>query len=183
MPQTLPSTFTPSLLHLQEMLHQFWRDDLAGSTLPLDFWKIEDDNILFDALQYLPACTFAYGGPHGTGHEYGDIASFPRGLQVALAIFELEDGMANDGWTAFGNMGEERLREVVSAYREAGLETRAAKLANLVKVFAANPEDESALEKAAGDDFPDLIDDDENTAALLAYLRNGVDEKFGHLKP
>jgi|GEM_PF-4911952 len=177
---TLPADILPALLQLQQMLNRFWQEELR-QPLPLAFWDIREDDIFFDALQYLPSCVGGYGGPRGEGHEPEDIRALPRGFQIALAIFELEDGMTCDGWIAFQNLGEERLREVAQAYCEAGLAERAATLEKLIDVYLVDPENHEALSVAADGGFPDLIDDAENSARLIAFLREDSDLKFGVL--
>ena len=176
---TLPETIRPSLVELQSMLHQFWRDELKGRKLPLAFWEIEDDNIFYDALQYVSGCFYVYGGPEGEGHSYDDLKRLPIGLQLAVTIFELEDGFTTDGWTTISNMGTDRLADVLEAYRIIGLTERAAALKRVIKAFIEDPENEDALPAAAKGELPDMIDDDDASARVLAYLRDNANEKFG----
>lgn len=163
------------------MLLQFHTDELAGKSLPLAFWEIDDDNIFYDALQYLPCCMFTCGGISGAGHDEHALRQLPAGFRIALAVFELEDGFANEGWTAIGNMGIDRLLEVLSAYRTIGLDDRAAALSRVIDTFVAAADDDEALARAAGGRLPDLIDDDPASARVVAWFRDEPDRKFGVL--
>lgn len=71
---------------------------------------------------------------------------------------------------------------MAQAYCEAGLAERAAMLERLIAVYVKDPENDEALSVAADGGFPDLIDDEENSARLIAFLRKDSDLKFGTLE-
>ena len=181
MPSTLPPSIYPSLIALQQKLHKFWAKELHNRRLPLAFWKIPEDEIFFYALQYLPGCMLVYGGSSGEGHSDEDLRQLPSGFQLAVTVFELEDGFTCDGWTAIGNLGEERLRQVVAAYQAIGLPDRAAALSRVIEALAEGADDEAALSEAAQGGLPDLIDDDAASSRVVAFLREDADAKFGML--
>lgn len=178
-PALLPETVHASLVQLRDMLQRFWADELQGRRLPLAFWKIEDDAIFYDALQYLPGCMLVHGGRGGSGHDHRDLRQLPPGFWTAVAVFELEDGFATDGWTAVSNLGPERLQDVLEAYRAIGLHARAAALSRVIEALRLDPDDEDSQAQAAAGELPDLIDDDAASAKVMAHLREDADEKFG----
>lgn len=171
----LPAFVRPALLELQSMLRQFWPDH----DIPLEFWRIEDDAVFYDALQYLPCCMLTRGGSSGEGHSADDIGQLPPGFRLAVPIFELEDGFDNEGWGAIANLGEEGLRRVIAAYRAAGLAGRADALERVLAVYLNGVEDDEAFKRAAKGQLPDLRDDDASSDAVLALLRKNPEELFG----
>jgi hypothetical protein len=104
-----------------------------------------------------------------------------QGFQLAVAVFELEDGFAFDGWSVIADMGAEWLGQVVAAYQAIGLAERAAVLTRVIEAFLKNSGDEEALSEAAGGDLPDLVDDEAAVSKLLAFFREDAEAKFGVL--
>ena len=78
-------------------------------------------------------------------------------------------------------MGTDRLADVLEAYRIIGLTKRAVALKRVMEAFREDPENEEALPAAAKGELPDMIDDDDASARVLAYLRDNANEKFGHV--
>jgi hypothetical protein len=177
--QKLPPSVRPALLDLQQLLQQFWSKELPDEDIPIEFWKIGNDEIFFDALQYLPSCMYVCGGSSGKGHSPDDIARLPEGFRIALAIFELEEGFDNEGWTAISNLGEDALRTIISAYQRVGLVQRAAALERVLAAYLVSPDDEDAFKRAAAGQLPDLRDDDLATRTVMTFLRSNSDTLFG----
>jgi len=177
----LPETVLPALRELQMMLHQFWADDLPVEGIPIAFWTIRDDALLFDALQYLPCCLNGRGGPGAEGQSPVNLAALPKGFQLAASIFHLEDEFAVNGWTAIPNLGEEQLSLVIEAYRTVGLPRRAGALRRVLDAYLASPKDESgdSYAAAARGELTDLIDDEDASAVILAYMRSDPATLFG----
>jgi hypothetical protein len=171
----LPASARPALLELQSMLRQFWPDH----DIPLEFWRIEDDEVFYDALQYLPCCMLTRGGSSGNGHSEDDIERLPPGFRLAVPIFELEDSFDNEGWGAIANLGEEGLRRVIASYREVGLAERADALDRVLGVYLNGAEDDEAFKRAAKGKLPDLRDDETSVDTVIAFLRETPEELFG----
>ena len=181
--EELPTFVRPALVRLQEMLQHFWAQELPAEEIPLEFWTIADDDVFFDALQYLPSCMFVYGGSSGNGHSDQDIARLPEGLRLAVTIFELEEGFDTEGWTAISNLGEHKLRLIVAAYRRMGLASRAAALERVLTAYLLCPEedDQDAYMAAAAGELPDLRDDEDALNTVFAFLRSDRDTLFGKI--
>lgn len=172
----------PALVTLQEMLHQFWpRKENLFESIPLEFWKIADDEIFFDALQYLPCCMSCHGGSSGHGHTEEEIAQLPQGWKIALAIFELEDEFTTEGWTAIPNIGAEGLTRAIEAYEIVGLFLRVNALQRVLVQYRQEPENEEAFRIAANGDLPDLLDGDSSLNAVISFLRCDSGVLFGTL--
>jgi len=161
------------------MLRKFWPEHAIRNEIPLAFWYIGDDDLLFDALQYFPGHVFAHSGWSGQGHTEEDIENLPEGLRIVIAIFHLEDEFANEGWAGLGNLGDEGVARVIDAYEKVGLHDRAKTLKRVHAAFQQDPEDECALKKAAGGALPDLVDDDNAFQVIARFVRDGQEDLFG----
>jgi hypothetical protein len=75
-------TLLPALRGLNDMLRQFWPEHDGRTGIPLAFWKIEDDDLLFDALQYLSINVLARGGRSGEGHTEAEVDALPDGFRL-----------------------------------------------------------------------------------------------------
>ncbi|GAQ26961.1 hypothetical protein SAMD00023378_0644 [Ralstonia sp. NT80] len=169
--QPIPIYTIPALFTLRGMLHKFWASELGGKRLPLAFWTIEDNDLFFDALQYLPVCVLSSGGRSGHGHTDDELQSLPIGFQHAVALFDLEDGFANEGYTAIPNLGEARVQEIANIYRHIGMASRAAVLERVLAACMRDPSDEDAMSEAADGGLPDLIDTEHEANQVMAYFR------------
>ena len=149
--------------------------------IPLAFWKIKDDSLLFDALQYLPSNLFTCGGRSGQGHTEEEIENLPEGFRILVTIFYLEDEFANEGWVRLGNLGGEGVVKVIEAYEALGLHERANALRRVNAAFQKDPDDELAFKKAAGRALPDLVDDDNAIHAIATITRIDSAQRFGTL--
>lgn len=165
------------------MLQQFWADDMPVDGIPLAFWTIRNDALLFDALQYFPCCIYLKGGPSGEGHSAADLALLPKGFQLVASIFRLEEEFSFNGWTAIHNLGGDLLSHVIEAYFTVGLPRRAEALRRVLDAYVATPDDEEGepYRIAAQGELPDLMDDEDGCATVLAYLRSEPATLFGAL--
>ena len=177
----IPATLLPALHGLNKMLCQFWPEQAAANQIPLAFWQIEDESLLFDALQYLPANVLTRGGSTGQGHSADEIERLPEGFRLLVTIFELEDAFAGEGWSGLSNVGESGLAEVIAAYEQLGLDRRATALQRVLAAFRKDPDDEKALKKAARGELPDLVDDDDAFNIIVRYIKADPDTRFGIL--
>lgn len=178
---SVPTTLLPALYGLNEMLRKFWPEHAMRNEIPLAFWLMSDDDLLFDALQYLPCNIFIHGGQSGQGHTEEEIENLPEGFRIVVTIFRLEDEFANEGWAGFENIGGEGVVRVIEAYEQVGLHDRAKALRRAYAAFQKDPEDERALKKAAGGALPDLVDDDKAFQIIARFVRTRHVERFGTL--
>lgn len=178
---SVPTTLLPALHGLNGMLRKFWPEHAMRNEIPIAFWLIDDDSLLFDALQYLPCNVFVHGGQTGQGHTEGEVENLPEGFRVLVAIFHLEDEFANEGWTALGNLGDDGVARVIAAYETVGLQDRARALERVHAAFRQDPDDERALKHAAGDALPDLVDDDQAFQIIARFVRTDPTARFGTL--
>lgn len=177
----IPPTLLPSLHGLNEMLRKFWPEHAARNEIPLAFWLIADDSLLFDALQYFPSNVYVHGGPSGQGHTEEEVENLPEGFRVLVTIFHLEDEFANEGWSGLWNLGDDGVARVIAAYETIGLKDRARALQRAYAVFQNDPDDERALKKAAGGALPDIVDDDTAFQAIARFIRTDPEARFGTL--
>ncbi|MFO1251825.1 MAG: hypothetical protein U1E77_12035 [Inhella sp.] len=163
------------------MLRQFWPEHAARDEIPLAFWQIQDEDLLFDALQYLPCNVFTRGGRSGQGLDEAEIAALPQGWGLLIAVFHLEDEFANEGWDGIANLGEGELLDVIAAYEQLGLPQRAQALRRVLAVYRQGRTDEDALSQAAAGELPNLVDDEAAIRVLTAYVRADPARRFGVL--
>ena len=140
----VPASLLPALRGLQAMLAKFWPEEAAAGRLPLAFWRIDDDAVLFDALQYFPCQVATAGGASGRGLTTIEVDALPEGFRSVLALFELEDALAGEGWHGLANLGLEGLDACLAAHRRVGLVERATVLERVRAAMAADPDDAEA---------------------------------------
>lgn len=156
----------PSLERLRTYMHGFHPDREKGDPFPLEFWKIDDDDIFFEALSYLPLMMEEV--------EEEGLDHLPEGFRLAYPVFWLEDDYQFNGWTALTNAGEELLPLAIAAYERIGLPTEAAALrAALEAVRADAGDDEGAGEAYQSVENP-LADEDTRWEALLKFFRTNA---------
>lgn len=176
-----PISLLPALYGLNGMLRNFWPEHAMRNQIPLSFWHIDDDALLFDALQYLPCNVLTLGGRSGQGHTEQEVENLPEGFRILVTIFHLEDEFSNEGWDGLGNLGDAGVEKVVDAYTRLGLNDRAQALKRAYAAFQKDPDDERALKKAAGAALPDLVDDDNAFQVIARFVRTSPEERFGSL--
>ena len=176
-----PPTLLPALHGLHAMLRKFWPEHAMRNQIPLAFWQIADDALLFDALPYLPSNVYTQGGVSGEGLTEQEIESLPEGFRLLINIFHLEDELSNEGWDGLSNLGEDGMARVITAYENVGLPKRAKVLSRVLAAYQTNPEDEHALEQAAAGELPDLVEDDEAFQVLARFIRTSPERRFGEL--
>lgn len=145
-------------------LHPEIRDE---ATLPLEFWKIPDDELFFEALGYLPS--------HIGVTESGDVPGLdeiPEGFRLAFPIFRLEDDYAFNGWTALTNAGTWMLPAAIAAFDRIGLTSEARALEAALRACERDPDDADAAEAAYKSVANPYADDEGRHAALLAFFRS-----------
>ena len=52
MTSMVPEILNPALLKLQEYMGNFYPEMAKAGAFPLDFWKIEDDDLFWEAIGY-----------------------------------------------------------------------------------------------------------------------------------
>jgi hypothetical protein len=178
---SVPTTLLPALYGLNAMLRKFWPEHAARNEIPLAFWLITDDSLLFDSLQYLPSNVYVHGGPSGQGHREEEVENLPEGFRILVTIFHLEDEFANEGWSGLGNLGHDGVARVTAAYETVGLKDRAKALQRAYAAFQTDPDNERALKKAAGGALLDLVDDDMAFQVIAKFVRTDQESRFGTL--
>jgi hypothetical protein len=135
-------------------------------SLPMEFWKIDDDEIFFEALGYLHL--------HIAGALEKGVEELPEGYRLAYPIFWLEDDYCINGWTALTNAGEWLLPSAIDAYRRIGMESEAKALEAALESCRKDPHDEY-LAEAAYKSVPNAYADDEvKNEALLSFFRKNA---------
>jgi hypothetical protein len=159
---SMPAPLHPILVKLRAYMHGFYPDQIAWDDSPLAFWELEDDDLYFEALGYLPLFM---------GEVDDALDGLPTGFRLAYPVFFLEDDYAFNGWTALGNAGDELLARAGAAYRYMAmpLEAQALEAARLAVI--ADPDDEDAHERAYKSIGDPVGDDDARQAALFEYFR------------
>lgn len=156
----IPESIHPVL----ERLRQYMIDFYPGQDIPIEFWKIEDDDLFFEALGYLPLhMTIVFGEA---------IPELPKGYQLAYPIFMIEDDYHFNGWTALTNAGEYLLPAAIEAYSEIGMHSEAEALAAALQAIRDNLDDDDAAEKAYKSVDNPFIEDDLKNKTLLAFFRD-----------
>ena len=159
----IPESIHPVL----ERLRQYLIDLYPGQDIPIEFWKIEDDDLFFEALGYLPLhMTIVFGEK---------IPDLPEGYRLAYPIFMIEDDYHVNGWTALTNAGEYLLPAAIEAYSEIGMHSEAEALAAALQAIRDDLDDEDAVENAYKSVDNPFIDDDLKNAVLLAFFRSRAD--------
>lgn len=153
----------PALNRLRDYMHGFYPDREKSDPFPLEFWKIEDDDLFFEALNYLP---LMMGVVDEKSLDY-----LPEGFRLAYAVFSIEDDYQVNGWTALTNAGPEFLPYAVVAYERMGLTTEAAALAAALKSVLADRSDTDGAEAAYKSVENPTADDEVRSVALLRFFR------------
>jgi len=161
---TNSSTSPESILPVLERLRDYMIDFYPGKDIPLEFWEIEDDDLFYEALGYLPLhMTIVFGE---------SIPDLPVGYRLAYPIFMIEDDYHVNGWTALTNAGEWLLPGAIDAYAQIGMHTESAALAAALTAIREDLDDEDAAEKAYKSVDNPYADDDLKNEKLLAYFRS-----------
>ncbi|ROZ61474.1 hypothetical protein [Ramlibacter sp. WS9] len=160
---TLDPSVLPSLERLRTYMYRHYPAREKVDPFPLAFWKIEDDDIFFEALGYLPLMMEEV---HDEGLDH-----LPEGFRLAYPVFWLEDDYQFNGWTALTNAGEDLLLLAIGAYERIGLATEANALRAALASVIADPSND----EAAGDAYQSVenpyADEDTRWEALLRFFR------------
>jgi len=139
---------------------------LKNDPLPLEFWRIADDELFLEALGYLPLQM----GITDVG-ELSDLERMPEGFRLAFPIFWIEDDYHVNGWSALTNAGEWILPGAIKAYDRIGMSSEARALEATLRSCCMNPDNDEAAE-AAYKSVPNIYADDERKFdALLKFFR------------
>ena len=160
--ESLPAAMLPILVKLREYMHGFYPNQVVLDDSPLLFWELDDDDLYFETLGYLPLFM----------DEVADsLDELPMGFCLAHPVFWLEDDYAFNGWTALGNAGEDTLAQAADAYRFMGMPLEAQALDAARAAVIAHPDDEEA-HASAYQSIRDVDDaeDDERQEALYQYF-------------
>jgi hypothetical protein len=157
-----PTSILPSLERLREYMYGFYPERRESDPFPLEFWKIDDDDLFFEFLSYLPLMM-------EEAHEEG-VAHLPEGFRLAYPVMLLEDDYQFNGWTALSNAGERLLPQAIAAYERMGLPTEAAALRAALAAVRLSPRDDDAAEAAYKSVPNSFADDDARNEALLKFF-------------
>lgn len=133
------------------------------------FWEIEEDDLFFEALGYLPLHM-----PKEVFENLDVLSQMPRGYRLAFPIFSIEDDYFINGWTALSNAGEWLLPSAIAAYREIGMPTEASALDAALSVIRKGENDchDEATEAAYKSVPNEFADDEVKDQALLEFFRS-----------
>ena len=154
-----------TLARLSDYMQGLYPDREFGAR----FWDLEDDDLFFEALGYLPLVM-----PEEVINDIGLLAEMPRGYRLAFPIFWIEDDYWFNGWTALSNAGEWLLPAAIDAYNEIGMQSEADALAAALEVIRRGDNDyyDEATEAAYKSVENKFEDDDLKNEALLAFFRS-----------
>lgn len=139
--------------------------ELGQEAFPLEFWKIEDDDLFMEVLGYLPL----HMGVTDAGVVPG-LDEMPEGYRLALPIFWIEDDYFINGWTALTNAGEWLLPSAICAYERIGMKSEANALRAALVSCQISPNDDEAVEAAYKSVDNPYSDDELKHRALRSYF-------------
>ncbi len=154
----------PALERLRIYMHRFYPEREQTDPLPLEFWKIEDEEIFFEALSYLPLMMEEV--------DRDGLDHLPEGFRLAYPVFWLEDDYQFNGWTALTNAGEALLLLAIAAYDRIGIPTEADALRAALQAVRADPDDDEAAGEAYKSVENPFADDDARWGALTRFFRS-----------
>lgn len=131
---------------------------------PLEFWRIEDDELFLEALSYLPLKM------HEEAEKHWD--ELPEGFRLAFPIYWLEDDYEVNGWTALGNAGEWLLPSAIAAYERIGMASEARALAAALAAIRGGALEYDELEAAYKSVPNEYQDDEAKYRVLLQFFRD-----------
>jgi hypothetical protein len=151
---------------LREYMHCLYPELRETAPLPLAFWKIDDDELFFEALGFLPL----HMGVTDSGEVPG-LDQMPEGFRIAFPIFWLEDDYLFNGYTALTNAGAWLLPRAIAAYDRIGMAPEARALEAALRACERDPDDTDAAEAAYRSSASMYADDERRHTALLAFFR------------
>lgn len=155
----VPKFLLPALERLSRYMQNFYPD----REFPVEFWKIEEDDVFLEALGYLPLMM----GEEARAHW----ERLPEGFRLAFPIFWLEDDYEVNGWTALSNAGEELLPHAIAAYRRIGMNSEAGALSAALSAYRKSALDDEELESAYKSVPNEYADDERKFDTLLSFFR------------
>jgi hypothetical protein len=159
----MPTSILPSLERLREYMYGFYPERRQSDPFPLEFWRIDDEDLFYEFLSYLPLMM-------EEAHDEG-VDHLPEGFRLAYPIFLLEDDYQFNGWTALTNAGERLLPRAIAAYERIGLPTEAAALRAALGAVRVAPRDAEAAEAAYKSVENSFADEDVRNETLLKFFR------------
>ena len=163
---TVEESISRTLEALREYMYGFYPERRRADPFPLEFWRLEDDDLFEEFLSYLPL----HMGITDSG-EVTNLEKMPEGFRLAYPIYHLEDDYQFNGWTALTNAGTWLLPSVINAYRRIGIASEADALEAALRSCERDPDDTDAAEaayKAVGSPYSD---DDTRNEALSQFFR------------
>mgnify|MGYP000930898331 FL=1 len=151
---------------LREYMYGHYPERRQLDPIPLEFWRIDDDDLFEEMLGYLPL----HMGVTDSG-EVPNLERMPEGFRLAFPVYSLEDDYAFNGWTALTNAGTRLLPSVIQAYRRIGLASEAEALEAALRACEEDPDDTDAVEAAYKSVSSPFADDDKRNEALLSFFR------------
>lgn len=168
-PSKIPPLARPALEALREYMHGLYPGRRDSDPFPLEFWRIEDDELFLEAIGYLPL----HMGLTDTG-EVPHLQSLPEGFRLAFPIFWLEDDYQTNGWTTLTNAGDWLLPSAIAAFDRIGMSSEARALEAALKSCRRSPDDDEAAEAAYKSVDNIYSEDDKRFVALLAFFRSNA---------
>ena len=161
-----PEVVLRVLEDLREYMHRFYPEREKNAPFPLEFWRIEDEDLFFEALSYLPL--------QMPVTNVIDLSPFPEGFRLAFPIFWLEDDYQFNGWTALTNAGEWLLPTAIAAYERIGMHSEAQALRAALDSCRADPDDSEAAENAYKSVPNDFSDEEVKNESLISFFRKNA---------
>jgi len=161
-----PSSELRALEALRHYMMRLYPEGISGRPFPLEFWRIDDDDLFMEALGYLPLHMDVTDDGVVPGLE-----TMPEGFRIAFPIFWIEDDYHFNGWTALTNAGEWLLPGAIAAYERVGMYPEARALEAALSSCRLAPNDPEAAENAYKSVENPYASDERKFAALLAFFR------------
>ncbi len=157
-----------TLIRLRDYMKDFYPNRDFGTR----FWEIEDDDLFFEALGYLPLHM-----PKAVMENIDRLSDMPRGYRLAFPIFWIEDDYFVNGWTALSNAGEWLLPAAIDAYREIAMPSEADALQAALSVIRRGESgyDDDAIEAAYKSIPNEYADEEKKDSTLLRFFRSDSD--------
>ena len=163
---TIPEVVRPTLERLREYMYRHYPARRKNDPLPLEFWRIEDDELFYEILCYLPL----HMGVTDKGEVPG-LNEMPEAFRLAFPIFWIEDDYQFNGWSALTNAGEWLLPSAIAAYERIGLPSEARALEAALRSCCEDADDWEAAEAAYKSVQSPYSDDERRSEALLQFFR------------
>jgi len=101
-----------------------------------------------------------------------ETSKIPQDYVFLMHLFTWEQQCSSEGWDAFGNISEDDLLHIISAYKYAGLQDEALAISKAHATWQHCPDDEKAINKAYSSIPNEHSDDLDRIPYLINYFKN-----------